>query len=84
MAGATNPSPLVWVRVLIWMLLTALSVAVLFWVFSGGRVREREGRAFGSGLQSPDAPGRRPGGEMAYDRFRPGNRQGPPSAPENP
>lgn len=71
---------MIWVQRIIWVVLALFSASVLYVVFSGGFVDdeaadERDRRdAEEKGLIRP------PQGEMAYDRFLPGGRQGDPPA----
>ena len=64
---------MVWVQRIIWVVLAIFSVSVVYIVFSGGVVKEENARG-PAAQQRPTAAG-----SMAYDRYLPGQRQGPPS-----
>ena len=61
---------MVWVQRIIWVVLAVFSASVIWVVLSGGIVKDdaetEDGRAGGA----------QPAGEMAYDRYLPGGRQG--------
>ena len=65
-----------WIRVLIWISLVALGLTVVVMTFRGGPIPEGKGGPFGP---TPPAveQGAAPQGEMAYDRWRAGNRNDP-------
>jgi hypothetical protein len=63
----------VWVQRIIWLVLAIFSLSVLWVVFSGGVVDDREAPA-------PASTASTARGSMAYDRFLPGGREAPDGA----
>jgi hypothetical protein len=67
-----------WVRVLIWVSLAALGVTVVVMTFRGGPIPDEEGTAGRApAAVERGAPSAGSRGEMAYDRWRPGERNDP-------
>jgi hypothetical protein len=65
-----------WVRVLIWISLAALGVTVVVMTFRGGPIPDGKGAPLGSTRPAVEQGAARQG-EMAYDRWRAGQRNDP-------
>lgn len=67
---------MIWVQRIIWVVLAIFSLSVLYVVFSGGLVDDDAAREHDR-REAERAAREKPAGEMAYDRYLPGGRQGP-------